>query len=329
MRIAIIGTGRAGTSLGLAIRAQSKAPKIELWGYDSERLHADRARAVNAIDRSQASLKAAVEGADLVVLAIPLAALEDTLKQIGVSLRPDCVVTDMAHLKAPVLAWADRYLPEHVHFVGGHPLLGPPPAGEPGAGPEAARADLFKGVPYCLVPGARANEDALKLVGDLATLIGAHPYFVDAAEHDGGSMAVNVLPALTGAALLRVTAGAGSWRESRRLAGQAYADVTAAADAWRDVLALEQQSVLPWMDTLIAELELIRELIARGEAETLAARVDAAKAQRAVWLNDWIKGNWPDISPPDQERPPDLGDMFSRVLFGGLAAERRRRDDKG
>jgi prephenate dehydrogenase len=330
MRITIVGTGRVGTSLGLALRAGERPPAVELWGHDKVRAHAERARALGAVDRAHSNLHAAVESADLVVLAMPLDGLEETLRLIGPTLKRDAVVTDVARLKVPVLKWAEEHLPAHVHFVGGDPLLGPAPPGAAAHGPDAASATLLRGVPYCLVPSDHAVEPAIKLVGDLARAVGARPFFIDPHEHDGVSTAVNTLPAVAAAALLQSVTRAGSWRETRRMAGQTFAQMTETGHPadWRDTLLLSQASVLPWLDAFVAELENLRAAIAAGEGEALLKRLEAAQAQRSVWLADWERGNWTDLQPtgPAAEGLPEAGNLLQRMFFGNLGRRGERGD---
>lgn len=330
MRITIIGTGRIGTSIGLALRTRQTKGAIEIWGHDKEPTHANRARDLGALDKVHWNLLNAVDGADLVVLATPISALEEILRLIGPALRADAVVTDTAELKAPVLEWAARYLPARVHFVGGDPLLRPAPSDMPATGPDAAQAALFQGVPYCLVPSPQAAEAAIKLVGDLVTVLGARPFFIDPQEHDGVSTAVNGLPALLGAALLNVTTRAGAWRDMRRMASQSYAAMTEVGEAaaWRDTMLLTQASIVPWLDELMGELELLRAYIASGEGEALEARLSTAQSQRTAWLADWERGNWPELTPTASQEMPDTNSWFTRMFLGSLAEKRGGKREK-
>jgi len=122
--ITIIGLGKLGSSIGLAL----KTPELdfEVIGHDKDGEVSKRARTMGAVDRTSWNLLAACEQADIVVLAIPFDQVRETLKAIGPELRPGCVVLDTSPLKQPVMAWAAEYLGEGIHFVGAT-LLGATP----------------------------------------------------------------------------------------------------------------------------------------------------------------------------------------------------------
>ena len=114
--ITIIGLGRLGSSIGLAL----KTPELdfEVIGHDKDREVSKRTRTMGAVDRTSWNLIAACEQTDIVVLAIPFDQVRETMKAIGPELQPGCVVLDTSPLKQPVMAWAADYLGEGIHFVG-------------------------------------------------------------------------------------------------------------------------------------------------------------------------------------------------------------------
>ncbi len=154
-RVAIIGLGLIGGSLGLALR-QAKAAR-QVAGFDITKGVGDRARKLGAIDQSCASLADAVRGSELIILATPVGAMRPLLQQLATSASPGAVVTDVASTKAQVISWAEEYLPATISFVGGHPI-----AGKEISGIEAADAALFKQCVYCLTPTKRTSPAALE-----------------------------------------------------------------------------------------------------------------------------------------------------------------------
>ena len=121
-KIAIIGLGRIGGSVGLAL----KKAKIdaEIVGHDKDSETAHKAQKRGAVDKTEWNLHGACDHAGLIVLALPLAAVKSTLEALKESLGPGVIVTDTATTKVPVLEWA-RALPQGVEFVGGNPALNP------------------------------------------------------------------------------------------------------------------------------------------------------------------------------------------------------------
>ncbi|HYY87339.1 MAG TPA: prephenate dehydrogenase, partial [Chloroflexota bacterium] len=222
-RVAILGTGLIGASVGLAIKAAR--PSTQIVGYDASGDHVRRAQQVKAIDR-RGSLHDAVGEADVVVVATPVGAMKALFEEIAPILRVDTVVMDTGSTKARIVEWAERLLPRGTPFVGGHPM-----AGKTEAGPDAADARLFQGAVWCVVPGATAPRQAIDGVVSLVESFGAVPYFLGADEHDGLVAAVSHLPYLMAVGLIGHLGREGSWRETASIAAGGFAYATHLSDS--------------------------------------------------------------------------------------------------
>ena len=279
-QMTIIGLGLIGGSLGMAVR-QAKLG-YQVVGHDLRHEAAGRAHKLGAVDRAEWNLPAAVEAADVVVVATPVRAVESTFRDIAPYLKPGCVVTDTASTKARVLAWAAELLPPTVSFVGGHPM-----AGKETSGIDAAEATLFSGCVYCISPSEHADQDAVERVVSLATGVGAKPFFVDPTEHDSYVAAVSHVPFLLSTALVNVAAQSPAWRDLSRLAASGFRDVSRLASGdpvmHRDICLTNQESILRWLETLGAELsELARQI--REGGDELEKSFQAAKQARDLWV---------------------------------------------
>lgn len=263
-RVTIVGLGLIGGSLGLAL--QRVEHNFELVGHDKEPTVANQARSIGAVDRTAWNLISACEEADVIFLAIPVVAVRDTLTAIAPYLKPGCIITDTANTKQQVLQWAEELLPTNVNFIGGDPLVG-----AEGRGIESATEDLFQGALYCLTPTPAADPEAVRVLADLVSVIGAEPYFIDAAEHDGLMAGVAHLPLIVSAALVKTLAGSPTWRESRRMAGHDFLQATAVAgvdpNVLRDSCLVNAASISRWIDACVDSLKAIREVIASQDAE--------------------------------------------------------------
>jgi prephenate dehydrogenase len=215
VQITIVGTGCIGTSIGLALH-QATQPLL-IVGHDKDSKNASLAQKMKAVDRTDWNLINACERADLVILALPLNAIEPTLKAISPYLKEGCVVTDTANLKQQVLVWADQLLPESVNFVGGDPLVTAAVAG-----PAEARADLFQGSLYCVMPSPKAHPDSVSLVSSLVALLGARPFYLDPAEHDGLTAGIAQVPQVVALALWRGLLANAAARDMRKMAGSSF-----------------------------------------------------------------------------------------------------------
>ncbi|HID62031.1 MAG TPA: prephenate dehydrogenase/arogenate dehydrogenase family protein [Anaerolineae bacterium] len=295
-RITIVGLGLIGGSIGLALRQAGN--DYEVVGHDRELAVAGKARKRGAVSKTEWNLISACEGADLIIIATPVVAIKETLVALAPYLKPGCLITDTASIKGPVMAWAKEILPDTVNFVGGDPVISQKAsaAGSLLTGIEGARADLFQGGLYCLIPSSETAPQAVQLATDLVHLLGARPFFLDAAEHDGLVAGVDHLPFVLSAALLGTTITSPAWREMRKLAGDAFQSVTcfSSADAatYRDACLTNGENIVRWIDACLARLKELREVIVAQEAEKLEKTFEEAMSVRDRWLRDKAEGRW-------------------------------------
>ena len=284
-RIAIIGLGLIGGSMGLALK---KVADLELVGFARRPEVASKALSIGAVDRAEGNLLSAVEEASLVIIATPVVAIKEILAQIGERLAQGCIVTDTASTKAQVMGWAEEFLPSSVSFIGGHPM-----AGKEASGIEAADADLFAGCTYCLVPGRRATAEAINVVEGLVGQIGARPIFLDASEHDSLVAAISHLPLLLSAALVSATTRSPSWPKMAKLAATGFRDLTRLAsgnpEMSRDICLTNREPILHWIDEYIKELGEFRRLVGEGGQEMEQAFIRARQG-RERWLGEIGEG---------------------------------------
>jgi prephenate dehydrogenase len=308
-RVAILGTGLIGASLGLAIKAAR--PGTQVVGYDASGDTLRRAQQVKAIDR-RGSLRDAVGEADLVVLSTPVGAMRLLFEEIGPLLRVGTIVMDTGSTKARVLEWAERLLPQGTPFIGGHPM-----AGKTETGPEAADARLFQGAVWCVVPGSQAPRAAIDSVVGLVESFGAAPYFLGADEHDGLVAAVSHLPYLMSVALIDHLGREGSWRETASLAAGGFAYATHLSDSdprmFAEIASSNRDNIARRLDLYIAELQSLREAIV-SDSPDLKERFERARQVHQDWLAGRAQGQTQDSANP----LPSTRSMLAGSLFGRL-----------
>jgi prephenate dehydrogenase len=312
-KIAIIGLGLIGKSIGKALRAVGG--QLEVVGHDRESLAAREAQKSGAVDKTHWNLLGACEGADIVVMATPLQGIKQGLTALAPELKAGCLVMDTASLKRPVLGWADELLPEGINFVGGNPILGNHVQIEPSLTEDRSRADLLKGTIFCLVPSSRATPEAVHLATDVVRLLGAKPFFIDAAEHDGLIAGVEQLPFVLALSLLRAMYEEASWREMRKLAGPAFEDVTRALSqdpvASCDALLSNRENVARLIEKWVEELYGLRALVEAQDDKGLLQLMEASIAVQQSWLKDRGIGLW---EQPPQPEIPTGGGFLGRML---------------
>ncbi len=317
-RIAIIGLGLIGASVGLALKKNARVD-IEIVGCDRDGSHANRAKKLGAVDRTEWSAAAAAEGADLVLVAAPIIAVRSVFAEIAPALRPGAIVTDTASVKGAIQEAAAELLPANVHFVGGHPM-----AGSDRSGPDAASASLFvdadgKGRPYCIVPSPGASEDAVRTVLGLVEMLGAEPVFIDAKEHDALVAGVSHMPILLSTALFMMARNSPGWNDMAPLAGPAFHDLTRLAkgspEMALDIFFANRENVLHWIERLEAELARFRAILA-GEERPLHEELLRAQIEREVFENR--------DAPRGEPMMPRASDQFMTLLVGDRVMQRTR-----
>ncbi len=304
-RITIIGLGQIGSSMGLAIKRNlvaQKGPKVEIVGVDREPETAARSRKVGAIDRIEYGIPVSVDGASLVIIATPVSAMPEVMELIGPALKQGAIVIDVGSTKGNVLKWADELLPDHVNFVGGHPMAGSEIPGVAGS-----RADLFDGRIFCVTPSTRAHADAVKTVIDIIYHLGAEPFFVDAEEHDGLVGGISHLPIALSVSLMNLMRKEPAWRAMGRLAAGSFESMTRVSsgspEMHKSIFTTNNQQMVRWIDAYIEELKNLRRSIAEGDDEELLKNLkQAARAH-----DRWLKKEY------DTEDEPDLQDIRAQM----------------
>ncbi|MGE5595180.1 MAG: prephenate dehydrogenase [Hyphomicrobiales bacterium] len=309
-RIAIIGTGLIGTSIGLGLMSR-KDRQYEVIGTDRDRLNAREAKRLGALDREVGSLEETVEGAGLVILAVPVMAARRLLQDLVPYLSPGAIITDTCSTKADIMRWAAEFLPETVHFVGGHPM-----AGREQSGPRAATTDLFSNATWAVTPSPRASEQAVSVVLGVVETLGAYPLYIDAQEHDTYAAAVSHLPILVSVALFRMIRDSQGWEDAALLSGPAFRDLTRLASGdptmSRDIMATNREAVLHWLGRFQQELGTIRAALESG-SEAVTDLFRSTQVDRDTFIDN----------PPVRRRPegmpaPSAQDAIGRLFVGGL-----------
>ena len=270
-RIALIGIGLIGSSLARVVRRDGLADHIAVCA----RTHAtlDKARALGIADSTTIDPRAAVDGADLVVLCAPLGAYADLAAAIGPALRAGAIVTDVGSAKECVIADVGPCLPEGVHFVPGHPI-----AGTEYSGPEAGFAELFQGR-YCLLtPPPGTDPTAVDQVAALWRQAGMTVETMSARHHDRVLAITSHLPHLIAYTIVGTATDLEDQVRSEviKFSAGGFRDFTriAASDPvmWRDVFLNNRDAVLEMLARFTEDLTALQRAIRWGEGETLQDR---------------------------------------------------------
>ncbi|MBU0589773.1 MAG: prephenate dehydrogenase/arogenate dehydrogenase family protein [Gammaproteobacteria bacterium] len=280
-QLGLIGCGLMGGSFALALRRAGLVKRVV--GYSKSPSTTERARALGVIDVEAPSALLAISGADIVLIAVPVAATEATFKAIKHLVTPQMLIMDVGSTKRDVTEASRRALRERMgSFVPAHPI-----AGKEVAGVEHADADLYTGRQVILTPTERTLTVQLKKAEQVWTALGCHVRLMSPESHDAAFAAVSHLPHLMAFALMNAISGQPQGQDYMSLAGPGFRDFTriAASDpkVWRDILISNREELLAQSKLLqrsLAELELI---IAQGDGELLEQLIEHASQTRSRW----------------------------------------------
>ncbi len=282
MRIALVGVGLIGGSIGLAARERLGA---SVAGYDPSGDALQVATERDAIDRSCATAADAVADAEAVFVAAPVAALPEAVGTALAVAPEDCVVSDVGSTKRTIVAAV-----EDPRFVGGHPL-----AGAETSGVVHARADLFDRATWYLTPTASTSGILYERLHRLLHGLGARPTAIDPETHDTLLATVSHLPHVLANVLVAQAARTLAAEGERMPAtGPSFRDATRVAGApsaiWTDIYVSNRDAIAARIDDTIARLAAVRDALAAGDAERLRAWNDGAADDRRRLLEAQLAG---------------------------------------
>jgi prephenate dehydrogenase len=275
-RLAIVGLGLLGGSLAKAARAESLAR--EIVGVGRRKGSLEPALADGAVDRITTDVAEGVAGADLVVLATPVATLEAQLPAVWRAAADGALVTDVGSAKARIVRRAEALAAERpLAFVGGHPM-----AGSNLAGYGVSRADLFRGALVIVTPTERTSAEAVKRTTELWEAVGGRVMSLDPVTHDRAVAAVSHLPHLVADAL--VDAVARMDPQFFDVAARGFKDTTriAASDPvmWRDIFEQNREALAESLAAFRAALGDLETLVRSGDSARIEAELERIRALR-------------------------------------------------
>jgi prephenate dehydrogenase len=284
MRIAVLGVGLIGGSIGLAAREHVEGAEVVGFGRSPKRL--ERARELGAIDRVAATFEEALAGTAVCFCCAPVGALPDQIAAALAAAGEDCVVTDVGSVKGGVVEAADD-----PRFVGGHPI-----AGAETAGVEHARADLFEGATWYLTPSERSSGILFERLHRLVAALGARPATIDAESHDRLLATVSHLPHVLANVLVTQAAGTvGEQDAGLPRVGPSFRDATRVAGAnsaiWTDIYVANRDAIAAEIDTAVTRLSDVAALLRlEGPDAVTAWNEHAADCRRRLLEADLAGG---------------------------------------
>ena len=280
-QLGLIGCGLMGGSFALACKRAGLVRRVV--GYSKSPTTTERARQMGVIDQEATSALMAVSGADLILIAVPVAATEATLKSIRGLITPKTLVMDVGSTKRNVVDAARRVLRDEIgSLVPAHPI-----AGKELAGVEHADANLYLGQQVVLTPIEKTLTAQLRQAEALWTALGAKVLTMSPDDHDAAFAAVSHLPHMIAFALVNAITGQSHGDEYLSLAGPGFRDFSriAASDphVWRDILLGNKAQLLEQSRLFRDQLQVLEQLVEQDNEAALTELISRASLTRAGW----------------------------------------------
>ncbi len=287
-QITIVGCGLLGGSFALALRRAGYTGSITACGGSRSVKVAVERGIVDAVETSFD--EGANCDAGLLFLAAPIGGIIDFLKSHAPQIKPGAVVTDAGSTKVEICRVAQEFLPKDVTFIGGHPM-----AGSEHTGVEYARADLFDGAMWALMKEEIVDEARWQQLQTLLETLGARPLLTQPAQHDDAVALISHLPQLVASSLadllnteseLARRLAASGWRDMTRLAGSSWS-------MWRDICLTNQPNISNALESLIVELQQLKEALDIRDfnqvRDLFTAANESVETQRALHYQPFRK----------------------------------------
>ena len=281
-QLGLIGCGLMGGSFALAVRQAGLVERVV--GYSPSARSREAALALRAIDEAVDTPAAAAQGSDLVLLALPVASTEATLRAICDALLPEALLMDVGSTKSDVVQAAERALgsAQLPWFVPAHPI-----AGKAQAGVAHAQADLYQNCLVVLTPATVTNPQAVEKARQLWQALRCRVRDMTPAAHDAGFAAVSHLPHLLAFALMNAITEQPDGADLLSLAGPGFRDFSRIAEGdpslWRDVLLANRAQVQRQSVLFRKQLDTLEHCLETGDTAQLGALIGQASNARAAW----------------------------------------------
>ncbi len=261
-RTAIIGVGLIGASVALALHETGLSNSVIGCGRKEDNLR--RAKERGIIDDYRMDAAAAVDGADLIVLATPVGMLSTIAAGMRTALKKDALVTDVGSVKGALVPELETLMPDRVHYIGSHPI-----AGSDKSGIDDARGNLFSGARCIVTPTQRSNVDAIDKVIALWETVGGLVECMDPLRHDEIFALISHLPHIIAYAIVNavesldpgcVEYSGGGFRDTTRIAASS-------PELWRDIATMNRHNLIKVLDSFKENLHRIERCLEENDGE--------------------------------------------------------------
>jgi len=283
-KIAIIGLGLIGGSIGLKLKSQNSClpagtAKVKIIGIPRREETLKEALSLGAIDEGTTDHIKGVVDADIIFVCTPINLIIPIIKEIAPSLKKGAIVTDVGSSKQLIVSEAEKLMPKGVFFVGGHPM-----AGKETFKLEAAEADLFKGKKWILTSTLKTSKKALETVKEIVSLLGSEVLEMDPKTHDLAVAGISHMPLMVAVSLVNTIAGESEKNLMAKCAASGFRDTTRIVSGdpilGVDMFTTNKKAVLKMLSAFKKSLSNLEKLIKEGDAGKMEKELEKAKSFR-------------------------------------------------
>ena len=287
-KVAIIGTGLIGGSLGLAIKKLQDPPKVA--GFSRTPKNTERAVERGAIDVACIDIETCVKDADVIFIATPVGQIVGIAKEISKVAKNGAIISDVGSTKSSIVKTIEAQFPKDVHFIGGHPVTGSEQDGI-----EFATDTLFRDFYYVLTPTEYTDSTAFKTLHNLLKSIGANVIAVDADKHDEILATLSHLPHMLAALLVNMA--------SKQI-GEKQNWLALAAGGFRDTTRIAASNPAIWLDICLENRKALAENLKAfsgvlGELTSLLEKGDTDKIRDVLTSARDVRMSLPVVAAKD------------------------------
>ena len=282
-RVAILGLGLIGGSLGLALR-QAGPEQVEVTGFARRATTGELALQMGAVDAMAATPQQAVRDADFVFICTPVLQMLPMAEAVLPVMKPGAVLTDVGSTKGWFVQKIRSLLPQHIHYIGGHPM-----AGRERSGMEAAQADLFRDKWFIFTPLPDTPPALMERLRQLIQLTGAKTAELDEQTHDQVTAVISHVPHVVAAGLVQLLRTQNNPALTARFIGGGFRDTTriasSDADMWADICITNGENIAAELDATVKLLGNMATMIRAGDRQGVHEYFTQAKQLRDALLN--------------------------------------------
>ena len=280
-KIALVGVGLLGGSLGMAIKRRHLAGRVE--GFVRRETSIVECEELGAVDQAGLDLLRAVDQADMIVLCTPISQMGELAGKMRPALKPGAIVTDVGSVKASIVQELEPLVAEAgAHFIGSHPM-----AGAEKTGISAARADLFSGAVCAITPTAQSKPELVRQLEEFWKAVGAIPLILTPEIHDDLVSRSSHLPHVTAAELANYVLSPIHPKEQVMLCANGFRDTTRIAsgspEMWRDICLANRKNLGRVLGVFIEDLQEFQLALENEDVKAVEEFFEKAKQRRDAW----------------------------------------------